>query len=83
MLESIKTFIQTLFNWIALRLCERWHLSLEYLALRHQLEVLKRSAKRPQFSPADRGLWLILSSVWSTWPQVLEIMQADTVKRKW
>jgi hypothetical protein len=78
----MKTLIQTLFNWIASRLCERWHLSLEYLALLHQLEVLKRSAKRSQFSPTDRGLWLILSSVWSQWPQALEIVQADTV-RKW
>lgn len=59
----MKTLIHTLFNWIVSRLRERWYLSLEYLALQHQLEVLKRSAKRPQFSSADRGLWLILSRV--------------------
>jgi len=59
---------------------ERWHLSLEYLALRHQLEVLKRSAKRPRFNPADRCLWVLLSTWWSEWPQALEIMQADTVR---
>ena len=77
----MKTLLFTLFNWIVSRLRERWHLSLENLALRHQLEVLKRSAKRPQFSPTDRGLWVILSSVWSGWPQAVEIMQADTVRR--
>jgi len=48
-LESMKTLIQTLFNWVASRLRERWHLPLEYLALRHQLKVLKRSVKRPSF----------------------------------
>jgi hypothetical protein len=33
---------------------ERWYLSLELIALRHQVEVLKRSGKRPQFSSSDR-----------------------------
>jgi hypothetical protein len=77
----MKTLIHTLFNWITSGLRERWYLWLEIIALRHQLDVLKRSAKRPQFSPADRGLWVILSSVWSSWPQAVDIMKADTVRR--
>jgi hypothetical protein len=40
----------------------------ENLALRHQVNVLKRSVKyRPKLTPADRLLWLILSRVWSDW----------------
>jgi hypothetical protein len=77
----MKTLFQTLLNKMASVLRERWHLSIEIMALHHQLAVLKRSVKRPQFSSADRSLWLILSTVWSRWPQALEIMQVDTVRR--
>ena len=56
----MKTLIPTLFHRMASALREREHLWLEYLARRHQLEVLQRLAKRPRFSSADRGLWLIL-----------------------
>ena len=51
----MKTLIQTLFHRIASVLRERWYLQLEYLALRHQVEVLKRSARQPRFDPADFG----------------------------
>ena len=60
---------------------ERVHLALTTLALRHQLAVLQRSAKRPQFRPVDRCLWVLLSMVWARWPEALEIVQADTVCR--
>ena len=43
--------------------------------------MLKRSAKRPRFDPADRGLWVLLSRCWPEWAQALELMQADTVRR--
>jgi hypothetical protein len=78
----MKTLIQTLFYRIASKWRERWHLSLELIALRHQVVVLKRSCKRPQFSSSDRCFWLLLSSWWSRWPQALEIIQADTVRRR-
>jgi hypothetical protein len=50
----MKTLIHIQFHSMASVLRERWHLWLEDIALRHQVEVLKRSAKRPRFSPADR-----------------------------
>src|SRR5688572_2793195 len=81
MLVCMKSLIPSLIHRIASRWRERWHLSLEYLALRHQLEVLKRSAKRPRFDPADRCLWILLSTWWPEWPQALELIQADTVQR--
>lgn len=81
MLAGMKTLILALLHRIASRLRARWYLQLEYLALRHQVEVLKRSAKRPRFDPVDRGLWLLLSRWWPEWPQALENMPADTVRR--
>jgi hypothetical protein len=59
----MKTFFQSLLQNIAFVLRERWALALETMALRHQLAVLKRSTTRPQFSPADRCVWVFLSTV--------------------
>jgi hypothetical protein len=42
----------------------RTALQLVILALRHQLYVLQRSAKRPKLTAADRLLWAWLCSVW-------------------
>jgi hypothetical protein len=77
----MKTFFQSLLQNIASVLRERWDLALETMALRHQLAVLKRSTTRPQFSPADRCVWVLLSTVWSRWQEVLTIVQPDTVRR--
>ena len=51
------------------------------MALKHQIDVLKRSGIRPQFTNADRLVWVALSTVWPRWPEALEIVRADTVKR--
>ena len=43
----------------------RTALELENLALRHQIGVLQRSArKRPKLTAGDRLLWVCLSRVW-------------------
>ena len=53
---------------------------LENFALRHQLNVLKRSAKqRPKLTRVDRLLWVILSRVWRDWRSALAIVQPETV----
>jgi hypothetical protein len=59
----MKVIIPTLFHKIASALRERCYLSLEMLALRHQLAILARSVQRPQFSPLDRWLWIVLSTL--------------------
>jgi len=56
-------------------------LALENLALRHQLEILKRNAKRPCLKNRDRILWIILSHCWSDWRQSLMVVQPETVIR--
>lgn len=56
-------------------------LALENVALRHQLEVLQRNAKRPRLKPSDRALWAVLSRVLPDWRRNLAIVQPDTVIR--
>src|SRR5207302_8610442 len=47
-------------------------LQLENLALRHQIGVLLRSArKRRQLTPLDRLLWVGLSRIWRDWRSTL------------
>jgi putative transposase len=70
--------------WLALRagLTSRVALIAENLALRHQLSILQRSAKRPQLRPLDRLFWVWLSRWWPNWRSALKIFQPDTVT-KW
>jgi len=55
-------------------------LELENLALRHQIGVLQRSArKRPKSTPWDRLLWVWFSRIWSDWRSALAIVKPETV----
>ena len=56
-------------------------LVLENLALRHQLDVLQRNAKRPRLTNRDRALWVVLSRVWAEWRKPLTVVQPETVIR--
>jgi hypothetical protein len=77
----MKGLWQTLFQPLTSTLRERVHLALTTMALRHQRAVLQRSARRPQFRPADRCFWVLLSMVWSPWQEALTIVQPATVRR--
>ena len=56
-------------------------LELENPALRHQIGVLQRSArKRPKLTPVDRLLWAWLSHIWSDWRSALAIVQPETAR---
>jgi transposase InsO family protein len=52
---------------------------MEVLALRHQLNVLQRSVKRPRLTAADRFLWARLSRYWTGWRSALVIVKPETV----
>jgi hypothetical protein len=52
---------------------------LEVLALRHQIGVLQRSVKRPKLLPADRLLWVWLTTVWHEWKSAAMIVKPSTV----
>jgi putative transposase len=55
-------------------------LELENLALRHQIGVLQRSARRrPTLTSWDRLLWICLSRLWRDWRSGLAIVKPETV----
>lgn len=58
----------------------RAELQLENLALRQQINVLRRSLKkRPKLSSGDRLFWVSLSRLWRDWPSTLVIVKPETV----
>ena len=57
----------------------RFHMALENLALRQQLEVLERSGKRPKLRQRDRIFWVLLSAIWPDWRSALVIVNPETV----
>ena len=69
----LRTFISALRSHRAL--------ALENLALHHQLDVLKRNAKRPRLTNRNRTLWVILSRLWPDWRKPLALVQFETVIR--
>jgi len=76
MLISLKTLLATLSSIF----CSRAALQLEHVALRHQIGILERSArKRPKLTPADRLLWVALSRIWRDWRSALAIVKPETV----
>ncbi len=55
-------------------------LQLEILALRHQINVLRRSQRgRVRLSSADRLFWTWLMHLWSGWRSALAIVKPETV----
>ena len=55
-------------------------LELENLALRQQIGVLQRSArKRPKLNSGDRLLWICLFRLWRDWRSALAIVKPETV----
>jgi putative transposase len=54
-------------------------LQIEILALRHQLNVLRRSVRRPKLHSTDRWLWILLARFWENWRSPLMIVKPETV----
>jgi hypothetical protein len=55
--------------------------SLEVLALRQLVAVLKRRRRRPCLNRLDRFFWIPLRSIWPRWSDVLVIVKPETVIR--
>src|SRR5918996_2549188 len=53
--------------------------TLENVALRHQLAVLQRSVGRPRLDRWERLVWIGLSQLWAGWRSTLVIVQPATV----
>ena len=60
----------------------RSDLVLENLALRQQVQVLKRRRPRPQLEDADRAFWVAMKRTWRGWAGQLVLVQPETVV-KW
>ena len=73
--------IKLFLNFLLSAFKSRQALAMENIAIRHQLEVLQRNAKRPRLKPNDRVLWAALSRFLPSWQQHLTIVQPDTVIR--
>jgi putative transposase len=67
----------------ALALACRGHreLVLENLALRQQLNALRRSVSHPQLRKRDRLFWIVVAQTWRNWRAALVLVQPDTVVR--
>lgn len=74
-------YISLLFATIRSMLRAREDVALENLALRHQLAIMTRCARRPRLGVADRLLWCWLSRRWSRWRSATYFVQPDTVIR--
>ena len=77
MLELIVVLVR------ALALACRGHheLVLENLALRQQLNALRRTGTRPHLRRRDRLFWIVLAQTWRHWRAALVLVQPDTVVR--
>ena len=74
--------LASLVSTILVAFRSRFALQAEILALRHQLNVLHRSAgARRQLRTSDRVLWVWLSRLWSDWRSALLIVKPETVIR--
>ena len=86
-MHLIRKLIGLPFGWLPMFLAavlsllkSRASLQLENIALRHQIGVLQRSAKkRLQLNASDRLLWVWLSRVWPDWRSALVIVKPETV----
>src|ERR1700730_17328756 len=66
---------------LALLCCGHRAVALENLALRHQLAVFRRTAKRPPLLRRDRLFWILLANAWRDWRTALIVVRPDTVVR--
>ena len=75
------TFCRLLFSSLLSLVRSRAALQAEILALRHQLQVLERSARgrRLRLRTADRIFWVWLSRLWTGWRSCVQIVQPATV----
>ena len=76
MLSVLRLFLSTVLSVFRSRAA----LQVENVALRHQIGVLRRSAKkRLKLTMADRVFWAWLSGAWADWRSALVIVKPETV----
>ncbi len=74
-------FVVHLLNLVRALASDRARLALENVALKQQLLVLKRTAKRPRINDGDRTFWLLMRRMLADWKDALHIVKPETVVR--
>src|SRR6202521_4769368 len=75
----MKLIVCAFIAFLTTLLRSRLSLQIEIVALRHQLAVYERSARRPLIHPGDRILWSWISRYWSRWRDALMFVRPATV----
>ncbi|MHC4340399.1 MAG: integrase core domain-containing protein [Planctomycetota bacterium] len=60
---------------------DRARLAIENVALRQQLNVLQRNAKRPRIDDRDRLFWVLMHRLFDEWKEHLVLVKPQTVIR--
>src|SRR5215470_8819098 len=76
------TLFPLLFSLARSLFAPRLELMAEILALRQQLAILNRTAKRPPLRFQDRLFWIALARFWRNWRSALLFVKPETVL-KW
>jgi transposase InsO family protein len=71
--------LNTLFALLRDLLRPRHDLMLENLALRQQINVLRRGNPNPSFRLRDRLFWVVLMRTWAGWRRPLALVKPETV----
>ena len=77
--ESMFPLMMAVLAYLRGLVLSRHRLSLENVALRQQLTVLKRRHPRPRLHRRDRLFWVALRRFWSEWSSALFLIQPETV----
>src|SRR5256712_11242565 len=65
---AVMIFVLGIWAFVRALLVSSAAVSLENVALRHQLAILQRSVRRPRFRRRDRIFWLWLARLWAGGP---------------
>lgn len=77
----MSAFIVHMVNLLRAIAADRARLAIENVALRQQLLVLKRTAKRPRINDSDRTFWILMRRMLKDWQESLHIVKPETVIR--
>jgi hypothetical protein len=71
--------VSALLRYLLSCLRPKHELALENLALRHQIAVLNRPARKPKLQGKDRLFWVVLKGWWPNWRAALILFRPETV----
>jgi len=75
----MKAIIFPLLNFVFSLFQSRISMTMEIIALRHQILVYKRKNKQPEIRPTDRIFWSWLSRLWPQWKAAIYLVKPETI----